>query len=40
MDAAHIFQAVMAAQVSVVAFFAIKWLHRTPRQTPEEIYEH
>ena len=31
--AAHIFQLLMAAQVPVVAFFAIKWLPRTPRQT-------
>ena len=30
---AHIFQLLMAAQVPVVAFFAIKWLPRTPRQT-------
>jgi hypothetical protein len=30
--AAHIFQLLMAAQVPVVAFFAIKWLPRTPRQ--------
>ena len=31
--AAHIFQLLMAAQVPVVAFFAIKWLPRAPRQT-------
>jgi len=31
--AAHIFQLLMAAQVVVVAFFAIKWLPRAPRQT-------
>ena len=31
--AAHIFQLLMAAQVPVVAFFAIKWLPRNPRQT-------
>ena len=31
--AAHIFQLLMAAQVPVVAFFAIRWLPRTPRQT-------
>ncbi|MBI5867252.1 MAG: hypothetical protein HZB43_03010 [candidate division Zixibacteria bacterium] len=30
---AHIFQLLMAAQVPVVAFFAIKWLPRNPRQT-------
>lgn len=29
---AHIFQLLMAAQVPVVAFFAIKWLPRAPRQ--------
>jgi hypothetical protein len=28
--AAHIFQILMVAQVPVVAFFAIKWLPRTP----------
>jgi hypothetical protein len=38
--AAHNFQLVMPAQVTVVAFFAIKRLQRTPRQTSEEIYEH
>jgi len=31
--AAHIFQLLMAAQVPVVAYFAIKWLPRAPRQT-------
>ena len=31
--AAHIFQLLMIAQVPIVAFFAIKWLPRTPRQT-------
>jgi hypothetical protein len=31
--AAHIFQLLMAAQVPVVAFFAIKWLPRAPRDT-------
>ena len=31
--AAHIFQLLMAAQVPVVAFFAIKWLPRAPAQT-------
>ncbi len=30
--AAHIFQVLMVAQVPIVAFFAIKWLPRTPRQ--------
>ena len=30
---AHIFQLLMAAQIPVVAFFAIKWLPRAPRQT-------
>ncbi len=29
--AAHIFQLLMAAQVPVVAFFAIKWLPRAPQ---------
>ena len=29
---AHIFQLLMAAQIPVVAFFAIKWLPRAPRQ--------
>ena len=30
--AAHLWQILMAAQVPIVAFFAIKWLPRTPRQ--------
>lgn len=30
--AAHIFQLLMIAQVPIIAFFAIKWLPRTPRQ--------
>jgi len=30
--AAHIFQLLMSAQVPIVAFFAIKWLPRAPRQ--------
>ena len=30
--AAHLFQLLMAGQVPIVAFFAIKWLRRTPRQ--------
>ena len=29
---AHIFQLLMAGQVPIVAFFAIKWLPRIPRQ--------
>jgi len=30
--AAHIFQLLMIAQIPIMAFFAIKWLPRTPRQ--------
>ena len=30
--AAHIFQLLMIAQVPILAFFAIKWLPRSPRQ--------
>ena len=30
--AAHIFQLLMIAEVPIVAFFAIKWLPRNPRQ--------
>jgi hypothetical protein len=30
--AAHLWQMLMAGQVPIVAFFAIKWLQRTPRQ--------
>ena len=30
--AAHIFQLLIAGQVPIVAFFAIKWLPRTPKQ--------
>jgi hypothetical protein len=30
---AHLFQLLMAAQLPVVAFHAIKWLPRAPRQT-------
>jgi hypothetical protein len=30
--AAHAWQVLMAAQVPIVAFFAIKWLPQTPRQ--------
>ena len=29
--AAHIWQLLMVAQVPIIAFFAIKWLPRTPR---------
>jgi hypothetical protein len=31
--AAHVFQLLMAAQVPLVAFFAVKWLPRAPGQT-------
>jgi len=31
--AAHIWQLLMAGQLPVLAFFAIKWLPRAPRQT-------
>ena len=30
--AAHIWQLLMIAQVPIMAFFAVKWLPRTPRQ--------
>jgi hypothetical protein len=30
--AAHVFQLLMIAQLPIIAFFAIKWLPRTPRQ--------
>jgi hypothetical protein len=30
--AAHLFQLLMAGQVPIMAFFAIKWLPRSPRQ--------
>ena len=30
--AAHIFQLLLIAEVPIVAFFAIKWLPRSPRQ--------
>jgi hypothetical protein len=30
--AAHVFQLLMAGQMPIVAFFAIKWLQRTPKQ--------
>ena len=29
--AAHLFQMLIAGQVPIVAFFAVKWLPRTPR---------
>ena len=31
--AAHLWQLLMAAQIPVLAFFAIKWLPQAPRQT-------
>jgi hypothetical protein len=30
--AAHVWQILMAAQIPIVAFFAIRWLPRTPKQ--------
>jgi hypothetical protein len=30
---AHLWQILMAGQIPVLAFFAIKWLPRAPRQT-------
>jgi len=30
--AAHLFQILMAAQAPIVAYFAIKWLPKTPKQ--------
>jgi len=30
--AAHLWQLLMAGQIPVIAFFAIRWLPRTPRQ--------
>lgn len=30
--AAHLWQLLMASQLPVIAYFAIKWLPRTPRQ--------
>jgi hypothetical protein len=33
--AAHIWQLLMAAQAPVIAWFAIRWLPRAPRQTFE-----
>jgi hypothetical protein len=35
--AAHIFQLLMIAQVPFVAFFAIKWLPRSPGQAMQEL---
>ena len=31
-SAAHIWQILMSAQIPIIAFFAVKWLPRTPRQ--------
>ena len=31
--AAHIFQLLMVVQIPIVAFFAIKWLPRAPKET-------
>jgi hypothetical protein len=31
--AAHLWQILMAGQIPVLAFFAIKWLPKAPRQT-------
>ena len=33
--AAHLFQILMAAQLPIIAFFAVKWLPRFPRQALE-----
>lgn len=33
--AAHLFQILMAGQVPIIAFFAIKWLPQFPRQALE-----
>lgn len=30
--AAHLFQLLMAGQLPIIAFFAIKWLQRAPKQ--------
>ncbi len=32
--AAHIWQLLMAIQIPIVAYFAIKWLPQAPRQAP------
>jgi hypothetical protein len=31
-SAAHLFQLLIAGQIPIVAFFAVKWLPRAPRQ--------
>jgi hypothetical protein len=31
-SAAHLFQLLIGGQIPIVAFFAVKWLPRTPRQ--------
>jgi hypothetical protein len=33
--AAHIWQLLMASQLPIIAFFAIKWLPRAPRQAAQ-----
>jgi hypothetical protein len=33
--AAHLFQILMAGQLPIIAFFAVKWLPRFPRQALE-----
>jgi len=33
--AAHIFQILMAAQIPIILFFAVRWLPRSPRQALE-----
>jgi len=33
--AAHLFQLLMVAQIPIIAFFAIKWLPRCPRQAAQ-----
>jgi hypothetical protein len=38
--AAHIFQLLMVAQVPIVAFFAIKWLPRAPREAMQVMALH
>jgi hypothetical protein len=30
--AAHLWQVLMAGQIPIIAFFAIKWLERTPKE--------
>ena len=34
-SAAHLFQLLIAGQIPIVAFFAVKWLPRAPRQALE-----